>query len=286
MAEAPQVKAWKDFWTFGSLRSMWSAADTWHVHGLSGAAYLVLGAVFILDVWVGDMLTQGGGEWVPQELALFALALGVLNALSGLQPRLLLGSPGDLARSLGFGPDGCAKSGGFVNASVFFMVLAYQSVRALPGFPSGLALLDPVVGLVSVLSIAHTAFIFDSWVRSGAIHRVDALVLPNLLNLPVAWQLLTSGGTFVEQLSAQHPGWPELFFFANFVLAWALSAVTFILSLHERRVVSQGLRGALMLVLPLLACAAIPPRAATLVPEWLQSDTIGLLLLHAPPPVA
>mmetsp|Transcript_83728 Transcript_83728/g.194767 ORF Transcript_83728/g.194767 Transcript_83728/m.194767 type:complete len:422 (+) Transcript_83728:35-1300(+) len=270
--EQPQVEAWRRMWTVGSMRPMWSAADAWHVHGLSGGGYLLLGAMCIVD-------RASSAEMLPHWLPLLCVWLGVVNAASGLQPRLLA-STGGLVQALGLDPHASPKSGGFVNASAFFLVLSYQGLRVLPGFP--MAMLDPVVGLASVVLMFHTAIILNAWVTRGSMHRVDALLVPNILNLPVAWQLLTSGGTFIEQMSSKHPGWPELFFFANFTVAWALSAVTFILSLHERKVLSQELRNLLMVGLPLVAFVAVPLRAWVLVPEMVQSDLMGLVLLNAP----
>lgn len=282
--EAPQVKAWRQMWTFGSLSAVWTSADMGHIHAVTGAAYMLLGAIVLADFAMHDMAVLGGEQGVslmPQELAYLALFLGVANALSGLQPRLL-NPAGGVAEGLGLGSKtSSTRSGGFANCSAFFLVLAYQCVRALPSFPDALTILDPVVALTSVLTMLHTAFILDSWIKKGSIHRIDALLLPNILNLPVAWQLLTSGGVFVEKIAAAHPGWPEFFFSANFTLAWALSAVTFVLSLAERKVLSREVKGLLMLCLPFATVAAVLPlRTMVLIPEWMQTDMFGMLLLN------
>eukprot|EP00931_Biecheleriopsis_adriatica_P062617 TRINITY_DN37780_c0_g1_i1.p1 TRINITY_DN37780_c0_g1~~TRINITY_DN37780_c0_g1_i1.p1 ORF type:complete len:593 (+),score=99.41 TRINITY_DN37780_c0_g1_i1:65-1843(+) len=277
--ESPQVVAWRKVWKVKSLERMWTSADIGHLHAISGALYAFAGATFLLDIAVYDLAILNGHTWsrlLPLEVGLGCLALGAINAVSGLQPRLLSRTPADLMRSLGVSQDGDLKSGGFVNASGFYLVLAYQCLR---GVAPDLAPLDGAVGLVTVLLILHQAFILNAWVGTGKLHRVDALLVPGVFNLPMTLHLLTGGQAWMEQLSARYPAWPELCFSGNFALAWSCAMVTFILSLYERRVISLEMRGLLMMLLPVVVFATVLMQTAVLVPEWLGSDFMVMLSL-------
>jgi hypothetical protein len=287
-AVAPQVEAWRRTWAVGSLQPLFTSADFVHIHAASGAAYMLLGALWLLDVVVYDLAVLNAVHWerlLPTELSLLCMLLGALNAASGLQPSLL-GRPRGLLEAFGLGEKGNPRTGGFVNASLFYFVFLDQGARVLPAFPEFLAPLDALVGLASLALIAHTAFILNGWVAKKQIHRVDAIVIPSAMNLPVSLHLLLHGQPWVDELSAAYPGWPDLFFTANFVLAWAACAVTFVLSLYERRVISWELRGILMVAVPLAAFPAIPLHAAALAPEWLQSGLTMLTLIPPAPPGA
>lgn len=280
-----QVLAWRRMWTVKSLQSMWTKADSMHVHAISGAAYTVVGAVYLLNTAAGDVAALSGGAWglqMPWEVVCCAMALGVINAASALQPALIAKSANELPALLGFGPDANLRSGGFINACLFYCILTYQGLRALPSFPPTLAALDPLVGAASLLGMAQTASILNGWVAKGALHRVDALLIPSALNLPVALHLLFQGQAWADELAMQYPQWPEVFFFANFALAWALSMVTFLLSLYERRVISLEARSFIMVTFPALVFAAIPLHVAVHIPEWFKEDWMTILTLSVP----
>lgn len=167
---APQVEAWRRVWTLGPLSRMWTKADVAHLHAISGAAYTVAGAAYLLDTLAHDVAMLSGATWdqhIPLEAALASLLLGTLNAATGLQPALLAASLDDVPQALGFGPKANLKSAGFLNSSIFFFILAYQSLRALPGFPLVLAPLDMVFGLGALLATAHTIATLNGWVAKG-----------------------------------------------------------------------------------------------------------------------
>ncbi|CAE8648369.1 unnamed protein product, partial [Polarella glacialis] len=173
---------------------------------ISGAAYTLLGAAYLLDTAVQDIAALYGVEWqrhVSHEAALAAMLLGALNAASGLQPKLLARPSEDLPKVLGFGENGNLKSGGFLNASVFYFILTYQGLRALPSFPTFLVM-DTVVGAVSIAAVLHQAFLLNAWVTKGSMHRVDALLVPAMFNLPVSVHLLLQG-----EVEASGPPAPE-----------------------------------------------------------------------------
>jgi len=279
---APQVEAWRQTWHIGSLERIWTRADFAHVHAVTGAGYALLGALVLLDMTMHDAAALNGGDpaQLPHWVAFVALFLGCCNASSGLQPSLL-GQRNSLLKTLGLGTDADLKSGGFVNASIFYLVLCYQALRALPGVvPQALtAPLDVVVGLTAVLAVVHQAIILRGWVSNGSLNGIDAFIVPGVFNLPVAYHLLTEGQAWLTQLELRYPGFPEFFFSANFAIAWSCGMVTFFLSLYDRRVISLALRNLLMLLFPVLVFGAVvPSRAMLMVPE-LMSNFPALLTL-------
>ncbi|CAJ1437438.1 unnamed protein product [Effrenium voratum] len=273
----PQVEAWQKIWRIQSLNRMWTAADTAHVHAVSGGIYMFLGAAFLLDTAVHDAMALNGSAWervLPSEVGLLALMAGVANALSGLQPSLM--KRFDL-QMLGLGPQGDIKSGGFLNAAAFYLVLAFQSAR---GLAPELGFLDVPVGLVTLLLVAHQAFILNSWVSSGKMHRVDAFLVPGIFNLPVALHFLSGSQAWWQEMTAHFSAWPEFFFAGNFAIAWACSMVTLVLSMYERRVISLELRSLLMLTFPAIVFLTVLLRAEVLLPN--AESSLWLLLTLNP----
>lgn len=279
MASEPQVEAWQQMWKIQSMNRMWTSADVAHVHAISGAIYFVLGAGVLLYTCASDIMTLNGNSWaptLPMEVKLLALFAGVLNALSGLQPSLL-GSRSDVLKVLGFGSRGDVKTGGFLNAAAFYLVLAYQTARAV--WPE-LAIADPLVGGLTLLLVAHQAFILNSWVQSGHLHRVDAFLVPGIFDLPVSLHLLAGSQAWWEELCNRFDAWPEFFFSGNFAVAWACAMVTLVLSLYERRVISLELRGLLMLAFPAVVFLTVFLRALALLPQGLDENLWLLLTLN------
>ncbi|CAE7869186.1 unnamed protein product [Symbiodinium microadriaticum] len=279
VASEPQVEAWQQMWKIQSMNRMWTSADVAHVHAISGAIYFVLGAGVLLYTCASDIMTLNGNSWaptLPMEVKLLALFAGVLNALSGLQPSLL-GSRSDVLKVLGFGSRGDVKTGGFLNAAAFYLVLAYQTARAV--WPE-LAIADPLVGGLTLLLVAHQAFILNSWVQSGHLHRVDAFLVPGIFDLPVSLHLLAGSQAWWEELCNRFDAWPEFFFSGNFAVAWACAMVTLVLSLYERRVISLELRGLLMLAFPAVVFLTVFLRALALLPQGLDENLWLLLTLN------
>eukprot|EP00929_Paragymnodinium_shiwhaense_P024231 TRINITY_DN14977_c0_g1_i15.p1 TRINITY_DN14977_c0_g1~~TRINITY_DN14977_c0_g1_i15.p1 ORF type:complete len:478 (-),score=94.22 TRINITY_DN14977_c0_g1_i15:731-2164(-) len=284
----PQHQDSERMWTFKTLEVMWTKKDFGHLHAISGVLYCLFGAIYLLDIALHDIATLSGVEGslhVSNQAALLAMLVGSLNALSGLQPALL-GSWNDLPKLLGFGKNGNLKAAGFLDASVFFFILSYQGLRVLPE-SAGIALLDPVVGLVGILTIVHSRFVLNGWAERGALERlslagVDPVFAPALLNLPVSLHLLLQGQPWMDQMTLHYPGWPQLFWCANFALGWAVSIVLLVLSLYERRVISLELRQLLVVGIPFSAFLVIILRAAVMVPSWLGED-LGVLLTLTPP---
>ena len=55
-----QVEAWQKIWSVGNLQRMWTKADAMHLHALSGAVYMLLGGLVLLDVAAVDLMTLNG----------------------------------------------------------------------------------------------------------------------------------------------------------------------------------------------------------------------------------
>lgn len=266
---------------------MWTSADFWHVHAVSGMVHTAIGAVYLLDVMAGDLAKLSGTTWtahVPFDLVLLSMVAGAINAVSGLQPALLPRPFKDLLQLLGFGEDGNLKAAGFVNTAAFYFFLTYQSVRPLPWYPSFLQAWDPALALLATISLFHAIFIMNSWVGRGKLSQGFAIAIsaPLLLNLPVSLHLLFEGQPWVEKLTSAYPGWPEVFFSANYCLAWAGSLVTLVLSLYERKVVNLTERLLITVLIGAICFILIPLRAYLLIPEWFLQGQWDVMLTLTP----
>lgn len=269
------------------VRRMWTKADWLHVHAVSGALHTLVGLVYLLDVIAGDVVRLAGGAWEPHvsfDLVLLSMLFGAVNAVTGLQPSLLPRPFEDVLQLFGFGKAGNLQSAGFINTAFFYFFLTYQSLRALPDYPAWAQPLDPVMAAITLLAIFHAIFIINSWVDRGKLSQGFAIGMsaPLLLNVPVSLHLLFEGQGWVEKLSAAYPGWPEVFFSANYALAWAGSMVTLVLSLYERKVISITDRLLLTVFLGLITFTVIPLRGYLLVPQWFNGDQIVMLTLIPP----
>lgn len=274
-------------WQDTAIRRMWTRADAWHVHAISGGVHTLIGFFYLLDIMIGDVVRLNGGQWsehVPFDLVLASMIFGAINAVSGLQPSLLPRPTQTLAQLLGFGEDGNLQAAGFVNTAGFYFFLTYQSLRVLPEYPSWLQPFDPLLSATAFVSIFHAIFLINSWVSRGKLSREFAIGMsaPLLLNVPVSLHLILQGQWWVEALSTAYPGWPEVFFSANYALAWAGSMVTLVLSLYERKVCDLQQRALLTVFLGLITFTVIPLRAALLVPQWFQGDQMVMLTLNPP----
>lgn len=274
-------------WQDTAIRRMWTRADAWHVHAISGGLHTLIGFFYLLDILVGDGVRLNGGQWsehVPFELVLASMVFGAVNAVSGLQPSLLPRPTQTLAQLLGFGEDGNLQAAGFVNTAGFYFFLTYQSLRVLPEYPTWLQPFDPIFSATAFVAIFHAIFLINSWVSRGKLSREFAIGMsaPLLLNVPVSLHLVFQGQWWVEALSAAYPGWPEVFFSANYALAWAGSMVTLVLSLYERKVCDLQQRALMTVFLGLITFTVIPLRAALLVPQWFQTDQMVMLTLNPP----
>lgn len=288
---AATLKASSSFSWERAFRRMWTAADWMHVHAISGGAHTLIGLIYLIDVIAGDLVRLNGGQWtnhVSLDVVLLSMLFGAVNAATGLQPSLLPRPFSDLPQLLGFGKDGNLQAAGFVNTAGFYFFLTYQSLRVLPLYPEWLRPFDPVLAAVTFVSIFHTIFIINSWVSRDKLSQgfAIAMSLPLLLNCPVSLHLFFEGQSWVAQLSTIYPGWPEVFFAANYALAWAGSMVTLVLSLYERRVCDITQRLLLTLVLGAITFVVIPLHAYLMIPEWFDGEHWMVMATLTPPATA
>ncbi|CAE7533952.1 unnamed protein product [Symbiodinium pilosum] len=292
-------------WSQTAIRRMWTRADSWHVHAISGAIHTLIGFVYLVDVIIGDLVRLNGGDWtdhVSFEWVLISMVFGAVNAVSGLQPTLLPQPTKNVAQLLGFGEDGNLQAAGFVNTAGFYFFLTYQyaislsqscnmwhrmhcrSLRVLPEYPAWLQPLDPILSATAFVSIFHAIFLINSWVSRGKMSQALAIGIsaPLLLNVPVSLHLTLQGQWWVQELSRAYPGWPDVFFSSNYALAWAGSMVTLVLSLYERKVCDLTQRALMTVFLGVICFTVIPLRAKLLVPQWFGDDWPVMLTLNPP----
>mmetsp|Transcript_84500 Transcript_84500/g.149566 ORF Transcript_84500/g.149566 Transcript_84500/m.149566 type:complete len:414 (+) Transcript_84500:35-1276(+) len=286
-AGAVTISPEKSFDAERAFRRMWTKADWLHVHAVSGAVHTLIGLVYLLDLMIGDVVRLNGGAYtdhVPIEWVLGSMVFGAVNAISGLQTSLLPRPFNNPAQLLGFGEDGNLQAAGFLNTAGFYFFLTYQSLRVLPEYPQWLVPLDPLFAAITFVAIFHTIFIINSWVGRGKLSQGFALgmSLPLLLNCPVSLHLFFQGQSWVQDLTAIYPGWPEVFFSANYALAWAGSLVTLVLSLYERKVCNLTERLLMTLFLGLITFIVIPLRAKLLIPQWFEGQWMVMLTLNPP----
>jgi len=251
-----------------------------------GTIHTVIGLVYIIDVLQADtsrFFTGAGTEHLPFPIVLWSMLFGAINALSGLQPALLPRPFKDVLQLLGIGENGNLKAAGFVNTAAFYFFLTYQSLRVLPEYPVWLQPFDPLFAGATLVALVHAIFIINSWVSRGLSQGFAlGMSLPLLLNVPPSYHLLLEGQAWVDKLTAIYPGWPLLFFSANYALAWAGSFVTLVLSLYERKVCSITDRLLLTLLAGAITFVLIPLRGYLLVPEWFQGQWMVMLTLTPP----
>lgn len=269
-----------------AIRRMFTRADFWHIHAVTGTIHTVIGLVYIIDVLQADtsrFFTGAGTEHLPFPIVLWSMLFGAINALSGLQPALLPRPFKDVLQLLGIGENGNLKAAGFVNTAAFYFFLTYQSLRVLPEYPVWLQPFDPLFAGATLVALVHAIFIINSWVSRGLSQGFAlGMSLPLLLNVPPSYHLLLEGQAWVDKLTAIYPGWPLLFFSANYALAWAGSFVTLVLSLYERKVCSITDRLLLTLLAGAITFVLIPLRGYLLVPEWFQGQWMVMLTLTPP----
>jgi len=269
---------------------MWTKNDFVHVHAISGAAHTLIGFVYLVDVVAGHLARMSGAAWtdhVSFDAVLWSMVFGAVNALSGMQPSLIPGRVRDLPQLFGFGEDGNLKAAGFLNTCSFYFFLTYQSVRGLPEYPTWLMPFDPLFALFTIAFLMHAIFIINSWVGKGLSQGLAiGICAPLMLNMPVSLHLLFEGQSWIAAITAAYPEWSQLFFVANYCLAWAGSVAAFVLSLYERRVIDLTQRLIIFLLIGLFFFVLIPLEAYQDVPSWFNGEWQVMLTLIPPAPLA
>jgi len=200
-----------------------------------------------------------------------------------MQPSLVPGRVRDFPQLMGFGEDGNLKAAGFLNTCSFFFFLTYQSCRPLPEYPTWLMPLDPLISAFAMAMLFHAVFLINSWVGKGLSQGLAiGICAPLMLNLPVSLHLLFEGQSWVATMANIYPAWPQLFFIANYCLAWAGSVAAFVLSLYERRVIDLTTRLVIFLLIGLFFFILIPLEAYQDVPSWFFDEWQVMLTLTPP----
>lgn len=272
----------------GSMRRMWTKGDWAHVHAITGTAHTMIGFVYLCDVIAGDVARLNGAQWTPIvsfDVVVWSIVFGAVNAISGMQPSLIPGRVKDVAQLFGFGEDGNLKAAGFLNTCGFYFFLTYQGVRVLPEYPEWLMPFDPIFALTTIAFLFHAVFIINSWVGKGLSQGLAiGICAPLMLNMPVSLHLMFEGQSWVAGMTAIYPQWPQLFFVANYCLAWAGSVAAFVLSLYERRVIDLTQRLIIFLLIGAFFFALIPLEAYQDVPTWFFDEWQVMLTLTPPIP--
>ena len=229
-------------------RRMWTRADRYHVHGISGAAFTALGAG-VLAAWakrdvdalfpspdvtgsnpagdaVAAALAAGGvSEWWP--LAVASLALAGACAASGLP----------LGRRRGW-----RKTELSARSTLFQLVLTWQALRLGPG-GEVLAWFDAHAWLLSLapfawqtLTSAYVVGFTDDDARSAALILIGAWLFGAQV-FPAAAVISRPEG--VAALAAANPGLLVVWCHSLVGLVWLLNWSTLGASLRARRVIDD-----------------------------------------------
>lgn len=261
-------------------RRLWTKADYLHSHAVSGTAFMVLGALYVL-YFLGDELFAGAGlahaengvvGWVP----LAIMWTGVINCISCLpMSKFRTGTSG--------GYD--TKGAGFKGLGIGMTMLGIWTAYFFSGhYPAWMAPVDPVLAIGFLAVIIHgivnsevalakeleekapamtpegvwksspsssdetdpTAaaaatqqqLAVERETRTEIIlnHRVASY--PNLLHLPVLYNIILGGQDWLQQLLLKFPLEPTLLFHASFGIAVANSIVFLGATLKDRRLMT------------------------------------------------
>lgn len=246
-------------------RRMWTRADRYHVHGISGAAFTLLGG-YVLAAWakrdlgalgviddhgasanaVRDALEQHGGApefWV---LASLSLALAGVCALSG--------TPLGTKR-------GWRKVELSVRSTLFQLVLTWQALRLGPGGES-LAGLDEFAW-----QIALAPFIWQCVTSAYIIAFTDDDKRSAMLVLIGTWlfgaqvfpaaSVIAGGAGGVASLALARPGLVTVWTHSLLGLVWLLNWSTLGASMRARRVIDDAGYRASFLLRPSAAWIAL-----------------------------
>jgi len=260
-------------------RRLWTKADYLHSHAVSGTAFMVLGALYVV-YFLGDELFAGGAlahaengvvGWVP----LAIMWTGVINCISCL--------PMSKFRT---GPSGGydTKGAGFKGLGIGMTMLGIWTAYFFSGhYPTWMAPVDPVlaIGFLAVIihgivnsevalakeleekapamtpegvwksspsdeadptaaaaAAAAAGVAIEKETRTEIIlnHRVASY--PNLLHLPVLYNIILGGQPWLQQLLLKFPLEPTLLFHASFGIAVANSIVFLGATLKDRKLMT------------------------------------------------
>ena len=236
-------------------RRMWTRADRYHVHGISGAAFTLLGG-YVLAAWakrdlgalsliddrgasanaVRDALEAHGGAPEFWGLATVSLALAGVCALSGTP----------LGKQRGW-----RKVELSARSTLFQLVLTWQALRLGPG-GEYLAGLDEFAWPLALapfawqcVTSAYIVAFTDDDKRSATLVLVGTWLFGAQV-FPAASVIASAGG--VDALAATRPGLVTVWTHSLLGLVWLLNWSTLGASMRARRVIDdEGYRRSFLL---------------------------------------
>lgn len=212
-----------------AFRRMWTKADAYHAHGVSGAAYTALGAVMMVGWGADDVATLMGGVALPpmdtSETSL-ALFLAAVCAVSGLP----------LSKSRGW-----RKTELSARSIAFQLVLTWECVRFA-------GVVDPELHVPGLDAFALGLLPF-AWQTMTSAYIITATKDDKRAALAVWLGTLGFGAQIfpaqrvldaasVAALDAARPGLATIWAHGTFGLIWLLNWSTFGASLRARDVVA------------------------------------------------
>ena len=235
-------------------RRMWTKADRYHVHGLSGAAFTLLGGG-VLGAWakrdlgalgviddpnaaemVRDAVQNGGGSPEYWGVAVFSLLLAGVCAISG--------TPLGTKR-------GWRKVELSARSTLFQLVLTWQALRLGPGGES-LAFLDasawPLALSPFIWQCLTSAYIITATKddKRSAVFILIGAWLFGAQVFPAASVIALPGG--VAALSVERPGLVSVWTHSLLGLVWLLNWSTLGASMRARKVIDDdGYRSGFLL---------------------------------------
>jgi len=213
-------------------RRMWTKADAWHAHAISGAAYTALGAGLMVEWAVEDVaaLASGGGTPPPLDATLVAIALALATTCA------LTGVP--LSKKRGW-----RKTELSARSIAFQLVLTWECARFG-------GVVDPALNHVPILDAFALAFVPFAWQTITSTYIALATDDDKRAAFAVWLGTLGFGAQIfpaqrvldvasVAALEAARPGLPVIWAHGSFGLIWLLQWSTFGASLRARDVVSR-----------------------------------------------
>ena len=213
-------------------RRMWTKADAWHAHAISGAAYTALGAGLMVEWAAEDVaaLASGGGPPPPVDATLVgvALALATTCAFTGIP---------------------LSKKRGWRKTELSARSIAFQTVLTWECARFG-GVVDPALGHVPILDAFALAFVPFVWQTITSAYIALATEDDKRAAFAVWLGTLGFGAQIfpaqrvldvasVATLEATRPGLPTVWAHGTFGLVWLLNWSTFGASLRARDVVSD-----------------------------------------------
>ncbi|CEG00137.1 hypothetical protein OT_ostta13g01815 [Ostreococcus tauri] len=213
-----------------AFRRMWTKADAYHAHGISGTVYTVLGAGMMGGWAVDDAVALTSGVAPPPmdgSLTMLALTLATVCAVSGLP----------LSKSRGW-----RKTELSARSIAFQLVLTWECVR----FAS---VVDPSmhVPLLDAVALGLLPFVWQTMTSAYIITATKddkrAALAVWLGTLGFGAQIFPAQRVLdlasVAALEASRPGLPTIWAHGTFGLIWLLNWSTFGASLRARDVVAR-----------------------------------------------